>query len=223
MPAVISLMRYGFLSLGHGPVVSFLISPVFSIVLHTVALLLGFYCAIKIGARLLLLDDQYQYSVWKDILKPAVLWGFLYVCIGLIPTYFWYKNINTPFDKIFEFFIYKLFSTLRMDLFMLLFGVCGVTFIVRKIVKNTSVFILMPISIALITILPYAPLLFDVSYRSVYPHSNIIANLILTTTQWLIIASLFWRKGLEAALACEVFIVTILHLIVPVVIFALSV
>ncbi len=226
MPAVISLIRYGFPSLfsqfGHGPIISFLINSMFSIALHTVALLIGLYCAISIGARLLLLDDQYRHNVWKDILKPAVLWGLISVCITLMPTYFWYKSLNTPIDKIFEFFINKLFSTLQMDLLMLLFGVCGITFILRKIAKNTLVSTLMPISIAFITIIPYVPVLFDSIYRPLYSHSNIIAMLVFTSAQWLIIAGLFWRKGLEAALVCEVFVVTVLHLILPLIIFVLS-
>lgn len=84
MRAIISLISHSrfpplFSVYGHSPMTSVLIHPLFSIFLYTIALLLGLYFAIKIGARLLFLDDQYQYDVGRDILKPAVLWGVVYV------------------------------------------------------------------------------------------------------------------------------------------------
>lgn len=145
------------------------------------------------------------------------------VCIALMPTYFFHKSLSgSSFSEIFEFFFNSLFSTLRMDLLQLLCCVCGIAFIIKEVAKNLSTSAAILISVVLINIVPFAPILFDYFFRSLSFPVTMIRVYFFTTAHLLTIALLFWKKGLEAALCCEVVVVIILQLIVPVIIFLLS-
>ncbi len=225
MPVILSLVRYGFPSLSeYGLVTSFHIHPLFSIVMHTCALLLGLCCAQKIGAKLLFLDGDYNFK--KDILKPAVIAGVIFAGIFLANVLRSDSFLNyvygLSFGGVFEWFIDKLFYSLRMDLFTLLFGICGLAFIIKKVAKNVAISSIIPISIGLMTIVPYLPLLFDCIMRGFSSNIPFLISSLWKSAEWLLIALLFWKKGLEAALACEMVIVTIIYLIAPLVILAIG-
>jgi hypothetical protein len=227
-PAIMSLVKYGWGSLfsfaGYGPLASFLIHPFFSIALHTCALFIGIYFAQQIGARLLFLQDNYDLK--NDVLKPAVFMASLYAVAVLI------INWVTPFGEIYfqpaymdivqSFFFYKIVPTMRFDLIFLLLGVCGSVFIIKKIVKNISLTVLMPICIVLISILPLLIILFDCVTRSRCLAEVLIRESFMSIS-CIILGMLFWKKGLEAALIYHVIVMTILYLIAPIVVLGLKI
>ncbi len=220
-------MQYGFPSMfsqyGHSPLVSFLIHPVFSIAIHTIGLLVGLYYALKIDAKLLFLDENYNFK--NDIIKPAVITGVIFAVLFLanaLRSGVFLNYVQDPSFGVFELFINKLFYSLRTHLMMLLFGVCGLALLIKKVTKDVAMSIIMPISIGSMTIAPYVPVLYDSIMRGFSPNTSFLTSSLLASVHWLLIAVLFWKKGLETALLCDAVIVSIVYLIAPLVILALG-
>lgn len=227
MPAIVSLVRFGYQSMfsfsSHDAVTSFLIHPFFAIAMHTVALFLGIYFAQQIGAKLLFLQEDYDLK--NDIVKPAFVVGGAYALVALL------INAVTPvgqmyFDQssyadIIENFVGLFFYKMRFDLFVLLFGVCGLAFVIKKIAKDVSLSVIMPICIVAISILPVSVLLFDCFTRFGCAGAMVAGNFFMIGSN-ILLGVLFWKKGLEAALLYGMIVCTILYLIAPVVMFVLK-
>lgn len=227
MPAIISLVRYGYQSMfsfsSHDSLISFLIHPFFAIAMHTVALVMGFYFAQQIGARLLFLQEDYDFK--DDVLKPALLAGSLYVTVALLintimPLGELYFDFSSYVD-IAESFFNTIFYKIRFDLFGLLFGLCGSVFAIKKIAKDVSLSVIMSICIVVISVLPVSVLLFDCFGRFGCAASQFM-GLSFGISNSLLLGILFWKKGLETAMLYEVIVCSILYLIVPVIILALK-
>lgn len=186
-----------------------------AIAIRGVIVFFGFYCAQEIGARLLLLDENYHFMT--DIFKPAVIVGFVYVGIGLI------INALIPIDtwpviSSFDLSYYRLssfFNAMWSDLAYLLVYVSGVAFIIKKLAKdNVSTSTMMMLSIGLVCISSIL-----VKY-TLYRGSFNIANNLVVLALNVVLGGLFWKKGLEAAMLFHLIFVALIYWIVP---FAMSV
>jgi hypothetical protein len=209
-----------------------LVSAAFGISIYGFILTMGLHFAQKIDAKLLFLEENYNFK--NDIVKPAIIAGVIFAGVFLAnllrsDVFLNYVHdlssggtFGATFGGTFEWFINKLFNSLRTDLMMLLFGLCGLVFLMKKIAKNAAVSTIMPISIGLMIIAPYVPVLYDSIIRGFSPNITFLISSLFASAQWLLIALLFWKKGLETALTCEVVIASIIYLIAPVVLFALN-
>lgn len=183
----------------------------------------GMDFARKIGLRFLLLDAHVDW--YKDFLWPAVVIGTLYSCLLLVINIF--TPVLFPFSAyyllgyyvIFYKAIETVFNIITEDAFAILFVFSGLVLLIKKIAKNVSMSIVIPLVITCIVILPNA-----IEY--IWPPAG--TPFVLNIAKFRIgmdAALLFtvaWLKGFETALFFHVVTTIILSLIVPVVIIALG-
>lgn len=209
---ILSIAQYGLNCMGYTGLMCLLVSAPWSIAVHGCALFFGIYFAQNIGIRLLFLNENY--SIFEDIIKPAVLVGSLYAVIMLVvnwlmPFDFIVLNKSSCIDL-----LRKFLPNIRFDLFFLLFCICGLAFVIKKILKNTSLSLIVPICVILAAILPLFPFIFSCLIRSHCDRDAVIRQFFVPTI-YIVLGMLFWKKGLEVALLCSIVITTILYFIAP--------
>lgn len=200
----------------HGELVS-MGTGLATIVVNSIALCIGVYCAKRIGMRFLFLQENYD--VLNDVLKPAVVIAGLYSVVVLF-IHGWrpissvaYLSIPTPGVSSGMYFFKTILLLLRFDLFVLLFCICGLAFIIRKIMARVQLSTIMPISIIVSCLLIHLFLLFN-------PQAHIVVDALYSVVTCVLLGMLFWKKNLEAALLCHVIIITLLYLFGPMVVSA---
>ena len=197
---------------------------VVGVCIYGLLLSFGMDFAKKIGLRFLLLDENVDW--YKNFLRPAVVIGTLYSCLLLV------INIFTPL--LFPFSVYYLFgwyvvfykaieavfNVINEDAIEILFAFSGLALLIKKIAKNVSMSIIVPVVIVFIVVLPNvvehiwqsgvgAPFALDIAKSR-------------TGMDVVLLFTVAWLKGFETALLCHMFITIILSLIVPAVVIALG-
>lgn len=181
---------------------------------------LGIDFAQKVGAKILLLDGHSSYHFIKDVLKPAVIVGIAYSVVVLIvkvvvPNSFLIASFVERVDLVIYQSLLALCGIIPDGVFLLLFCLCGLALLLKKIIKNISTTTIDHVSVVVIAVL-----------RNIIPWMwksgfvFMIDPLIGFATDT-VLGVLFWKKGFETAVLCHFVIVFILYVITPaVVIFA---
>jgi hypothetical protein len=187
-------------------------------------LTMGLHFAQKIGAHLLFLNGHYNCK--KDILMPALVMGVVAACTGLainavVPV----TTIRLFFDAPSYDFLYQalpnIFSAFGYGIFVLLFSVAGFALLIKKVTKNASLSILMPVSIILVTFLRnVVPLIwtFGTAVAVVDPYINCAVACSIDV----LLGMLFWKKGFEIAVLCHLVMSFIFYIVAPIIIIAVG-
>ena len=196
------------------------------IALGGLMLFFGIYFAQKIGARLLLLDRQYDFM--NDIFKPAALVGILYSGIvfiaharvgilgegvaGLIvPGRLFSLYLFSFVQETGLFFIFyelslQVFSAINTDALWLLFGVAGIALLLKTIIGGMSISRAMLISVFICAFLSHFLVIWSYGFLMIP---------VLESIRLLLLGLLFWKKGFETAIFSHLIMVFILFVIVP--------
>ena len=189
--------------------------PVVQIMLYGLLLLFGFYAAQKSGFRFVLLEQNY--NIVHDIIKPAVVCGIVVAAsIFLIIPILSLQVVPVPFSPS---MIYRLLHGIKITLAILLAGLGGLAFILRKIAKNASTSTIIPMVIGLIVTVSLCPLIFDCIYKNCVNVSLILDHAIMIIVTIGFSGILFWKKGLEVAVLYDIVLISLLHMIAPAVLF----
>lgn len=176
------------------------------IILLAIVIYIGIGLAQRVGLRLLLLDDNSQYNGNKDILLPALVTASIYVLfILLIHTIIPIASVTfVPAD-----FFRLLTLSLRFEIPMLLFCLPLIAVIFKKVARDASLNTIMPISIIMLFLLIHAaPLLACLYFKCGLERFIDLLYIPFTTA---VLATLFWKKGFEAAVLCSMMSATILY------------
>ena len=107
----------------------------------------------------------------------------------------------------------KQLNTIKISLAILLAAIGGLAFIIKKIAKNASTSIVIPVAIGLVTIGMFWPLLFDCfSYRGCPSLSALFDNALVANVAIACGGFIFWKKGLEVALLYEIILLSYLRM-----------
>jgi hypothetical protein len=172
----------------------------------------------KIGARLLLLNDDYYFK--KDILKPAMIVGILVSCIICAINIIWPLELFSSLGEMAVFFNRTLGSLLLFvvyDINLLLFWMAGLALLIKKITKSDAMDLIVYTSIALVAFLG--------NMSSPIWHFGIMAFAIGPMVRCridVVLGVLFWKKGFETAVLCHFIIVLIFYLIAPMIMSAIA-
>lgn len=188
------------------PVFFDIVLYVSSICIYGFFLSLGMDFSQKIGMRFLLLDTTVRWN--RDFFKPAMLVGVLYasavlVVNALMPLGVFSHPQSRSFFGLFD----KLFSVISYDAFMLLFLISGLALLLKKIGKNISLSVMVPVSIILISLMDSNKI--DLWWR--YGMATFMLKCSMTS----LLGLLFWRKGFETALLCHIIVVIALYIFAP--------
>ena len=197
------------------------VSAIGGICIYGFFLSLGMDFANKIGLRFLLLDVNTDW--YKDFLRPAIVIGTLYSCLLLV--------INVFTSPLFTFSVYhflswniifykameNVFNVIAEDAFAILFVFSGVALLIKKVVKNASMFIIIPAAIICIIMVPNVV---EYIWR---PGASVPFTFSVDKLNAVLLYMVAWLKGFETALLCHVFVTLILSLIVPAVVIALGI
>jgi len=207
--------------------VSTLIGGVF---IYGLFLYLGMYFAQRIGLRFLLLDVNTDW--YKDFLLPVAVIGTAYSCLLLVINAFTPLLVPFSVHHLFGWHVvfYKgfetVFNVINEDAIAILFVFSGLVLLIKKVAKNVSMSVVIPVAIICIAILPTLKGLF---FRSEYIlPSGIGVPFVFSIARFkmgidiALLYTIAWLKGFETALLCHVFITIILSLIVPAVVIALG-
>lgn len=186
---------------------------ILSIIFQGFILTMGLDFAQKIGARLLLLNDDYYFK--KDILKPAMIVGIVVSCIVCAINIAWPLELFSSLGETAVFFNRTLVSLLRFvvyDINLLLFWMAGLALLIKKITKSDAMDLVVYTSIALVAFLGNmaSPIWqFGIMAFAVGPMVRCGIDVVLGV--------LFWKKGFETAVLCHLVIVLIFYLVAPMV------
>jgi hypothetical protein len=180
---------------------------VFGAIFFGFTVLLGINLSQRVGLRLLFLEGQFDFI--KDILKPAVFISILYACVLVIFRTLLHLAIIPHFsdglDKLFLISWYILIY----DVMIFLFGLSGCALFIKKVGNNMSMSFVMPLSIFLIALIYNVGMAWMCGVVSLVG----IVAIMPTFISDIIVGTLFWKKGFEAAVLCHIIIATILHII----------
>ncbi len=190
------------------PIVGVLVSLSFSLFIFSFVLAAGMDFTEKIGARLLLLQENY--NVKKDILKPALIAGIAVAVILLMLRTRFHFELITYLEESTGFYFYKrvgiLLSVIHYDVRILLFWMAGCALFIKKLTRSASMDAIMYLSIILISFL--------------FNMGSPIWNLGLTAIPLgeavrcgidIVLGVLFWKKGFETAVLCHLIITFIFY------------
>ncbi len=200
------------------PVALGLVSLAISVFIFSFMLAAGMYFAEKIGARLLLLQENY--NVKKDILKPALIIGVaISVILLMMRMIFPFDlfaglegNIHSSYKK-----LAAAFAVIQYDVRTLLFWMSGCALLIKTLTRSKAMDAIMYTSIVLIAFL------FNIGQPIWNFGVAIIAvGAVVRCGIDIMLGVLFWKKGFEVAVLCHMIIALILYLIAPAVVLAIG-
>ena len=193
--------------------IQMLVTSLFALFFTVLILALGMDFAKKIGARLLLLRDDY--SVKNDIIKPALVAGL--IVSGIILAINLFYPLSSPFYSFvilsgWQQYILRLLnnmlSVISYDIGFLLVWVCGLSLLIRSIFKNISTNRLVYGSIVFVSFMRH---LFTMIIR--FMSTAVFAiDPIVNFGVDMVLGVLFWKKGFETTVLCHLIIVFIVQI-----------
>jgi hypothetical protein len=232
---------HGFINKEFPETFIFCVMNIFGIIVYGFILTMGLHFAQKIGAKLLFLDEDCNFK--RDIFKPAILAAIIYATVRLLangllikftggiagvevmgtvieghflPLGMFFNATTTEIFPIFNAIVMELFQAINESVQFLLFLIAGLSLLLKKIIKDISTSKAMQISIFVCVVLS--------SFRLIasYGFSLFILVPLVGVIKGAVLGVLFWKKGFETAVLCNVIIVLILYLIAPAVVFAIG-
>lgn len=195
-----------------------LLSAFVILLFSAITLAIGMYFAEKIGAKLLLLQGNYDLK--KDILKPALIVGIAVSCIVFV------VYMISPFElfSFFEKYSYFSFYTtlvvpitvIKHDIRLLLFWIAGVGLLIKRVTRSSSMDLIMYASIVLIAFLVnMSSPMWHFGTSLIFSSPMLVVGPVIRCGIDIVLGMLFWKKGFETAVLCHLIITFIFYMVTP--------
>lgn len=190
------------------PIVGVLAGLAISLFIFSFVLAAGMDFAERIGARLLLLQENY--NVKKDILMPGLIAGIAVAAVLLMLRTRFHFELFADLETNADFYFYKrvvvLLSVIKYDVSTLLFWMAGCALFIKKLTRSAAMDAIMYVSIILIS------LLFNMG--SPIWNFGLVAIPVGEAVRCgidILLGVLFWKKGFETAVLCHLIITFIFY------------